>query len=143
MERQKILIFGNPLVAPDAIALRLMPLLEKKFPEIIFKEFDAAENLENEGRALIIIDSAVGIEKAMIVDDARMLSCGGACSLHDFDLALTLKLLLKMRAIDSVRIIAVPSSMPLLKALPAVSRLLSSLLSKSASRSSCRGRRRG
>ncbi len=141
--RQKILVFGNPLVDADSIALRLMPLLQKKFPFVSFKEFDAAENLEKEGRDLIILDSAVGLDKVVLLEGIDSLSGGKAYSMHDFDLAMTLKLLLKMGALDSVRIIAVPSSMPPGKALSAVSRLLSSLLSGSASRSSCRGRRRG
>jgi len=139
----KILVFGNPLVDADSIALRLMPLLQKKFPLVSFKEFDAAENLEKEGRDLVILDSAVGIGKVALLDGIESLSGGKACSMHDFDLAMTLKLLVKMGSIDSVRIIAVPSSMPPGKALGAVSRLLSSLLSGSASRSSCKGRRRG
>lgn len=124
-------MFGNPLVDADSIALRLLPKLRKKFPNIGFKEFDAAENLENEGRDLIILDSAVGISEVALLNglgSIDALSIGEAYSMHDFDLAMTLKLLKKMGAIDSVRIIAVPSSMPLRPALLAVSRFLSSLL---------------
>ena len=110
---------------------------------MLFKEFDAAENLEGEGRDLVILDSATGIKSPALIRDLDALASGKTYSMHDFDLALTLKLLRMMGAIDTVRIIAVPSSMTVRSALPAVSRLLSSLLSKSASRSSCTGRRRG
>jgi hypothetical protein len=143
MKPHTVLVFGNPLVDADSIALRLMPLLQRRFPGLAFKEFDAAENLEQEGRDLVILDSAIGLEDVALLEGLDALMIGRTCSMHDFDLALTLKLLKKMGKIDSVRIIAVPASFPLRKALAGSCRLISSLLSKSASRSSCRGRRRG
>jgi hypothetical protein len=143
MVRPKVLVFGNPLVDADSIALRLLPLLRARFPQADFREFDAAEDLEREGRDLVILDAATGISRVVLLGGLDSLKAGKACSMHDFDLALTLRLLMKMGAIDSVRIIAVPSSMPLRKALPGACRALSSLLSGNASRSSCRGRRRG
>lgn len=124
----KVLVFGNPLVEKDRIALRLLPALRKRFPAVQFKEFDAAENLEAEGRDLVILDSAEGISRVMLIDDLSALSSGPVYSMHDFDLSITLKLLLKMGAIDSVRIIAVPSRLGLRKALSGCSELLSSLL---------------
>lgn len=124
----KVLVFGNPLVRRDSIALRLMPALRKKFPGIEFREFDAAENLESEGRDLVILDAAEGIGKVSLIDDLSALCGGKIYSMHDFDLALTLKLLKKMGKLGTVKIIAVPSSWPLRKALPEVSALLSSLL---------------
>ncbi len=42
----KILVFGNILVKKDNLALKLLPRLREKFPNIIFKEFDPTENLE-------------------------------------------------------------------------------------------------
>ncbi len=124
----KVLVFGNPLVPQDSIALRILPALRRRFPVAEFKEFDAAEDLEKEGRDLIIIDSAVGISRVLLIEDLGALESGKIYSMHDFDLSLTLKLLKKMGAIDSVRIIAVPASLPLRKAVSGCSRLLSSLL---------------
>ncbi len=139
----KVLVFGNPLVRQDSIALRILPALRKRFPHVEFKEFDAAENLEDEGRDLIIIDAAAGIRETILLSDLSALEGGRIYSMHDFDLSLTLKLLKKMGALDSVRIIAVPSGSAERKAVSACSRLLSSLLSGNGSRSSCRGRRPG
>jgi Ni,Fe-hydrogenase maturation factor len=141
--RLKVLVFGNPLVDEDSIALRMLPSLRKRFPEIEFKEFDAAENLEAEGRDLVILDAAKGIRKVALIKDVGVLEAGSVYSMHDFDLSLTLRLLFKMGSLDSVKIIAVPSSCPVKKALDEASPLLSSLLSGNGSRSSCRGRRRG
>ncbi len=143
MGRLKVLVFGNPLVRQDSIALRLMGPLGERFPQVEFKEFDAAENLEGEGRDLVILDSARGVPKVVLLDSLDALCGGKVYSMHDFDLSLTLKLLKKIGRLDSVRIIAVPSAYPLRRAIPEASAVISSLLSGNASRSSCRGRRRG
>jgi Ni,Fe-hydrogenase maturation factor len=143
MEKLKILVFGNPLVREDSIALRLIAPLRKKFPEIEFKEFDTAENLEKEGRNLVILDSALGIGKVVLINSPGALGSGKIYSMHDFDLSITLKLLRKMGALDSVRIIAVPADCGLRKAAAEAAAVISSLLSENASRSSCTGRKRG
>jgi Ni,Fe-hydrogenase maturation factor len=127
----KILVFGNPLVGKDSIALRILPRLRKAFPGVEFKEFDAAENLEAEGKDLVILDAAEGIREVVLIEDLEALGTGKIYSMHDFDLAITLKLLMKLGKLRSVRIIAVPSSLSAAKAFEGASRLLSSSLSKS------------
>jgi Ni,Fe-hydrogenase maturation factor len=128
----KILVFGNPLVKQDSIALALVVPLRKKFPEIEFKEFDPAENLEGEGRDLIILDAVLGIDQVRLIEDLNKIELGKIYSMHDFDLAITLKILMEIKAIDSVKIIAVPTECDLKKALNETANLISSLLSKSA-----------
>jgi len=125
----KILVFGNPLVKQDSIALRMIPYLQKKFPDIEFKEFDAAENLEDEGRDLIILDSAEGIGHAVLIESLDLLGSANKYSMHDFDLSLTLKILKKMGAVDSVKLIAIPSNYPLRKALKEAEKIIASLSS--------------
>lgn len=56
----KILVFGNALVEEDSLPLRLLAALRLCFPSVEFREFDSAENLENEGRDLVILDAAKG-----------------------------------------------------------------------------------
>ncbi|MFN7990980.1 MAG: hypothetical protein U0R44_02360 [Candidatus Micrarchaeia archaeon] len=124
----KVLVFGNPLVRKDSAALRVLPRLRKEFPSVEFKEFDAAENLEDEGRDLVILDAAEGLDEPALIEDLDALAKGKIYSMHDFDLALTLKLLKKVGAIDSVRIIAIPCAMPVSKAFRPLCRILSSLL---------------
>ena len=147
MRALRILVFGNPLVAEDSLPLRLMPALRVRFPSVEFREFDAAENLEGEGRDLVILDTARGPDKVVLLEGIESIETGKIYSMHDFDLALTLKIMKKMGMLDSVRIIAVPAGYPERKALEGacavISALISSLPSKSASRSSCKGRRRG
>lgn len=128
----KILVFGNALVEEDSIPLRLLPRLRRHFPDIDFKEADTAENLEDEGRDLIILDAALGIESVTLIDDIDNLSLSKTCSMHDFDLPLTLRVLQKMKAIDSVQIIAVPIGYSEKKAFSEVCNILSTLLSENA-----------
>ena len=127
----KVLVFGNPLIEEDSIALRLIPLLKKRFPEVEFKESDPTEDLEKEGRDLLIMDAAKGIPAVTLIEGTKPFELSGRCSLHDFDLPISLRLLKRLGAIDSVRIIAVPSGFPLEKALQQSAALISSLLSKS------------
>ncbi|MEW6749047.1 MAG: hypothetical protein AB1295_05050 [Candidatus Micrarchaeota archaeon] len=139
----KVLVFGNPMVEEDSIALRLMPLLRERFPGVEFKEFDPTENLEGEGRDLIILDAAKGIGKAVLLEGTSSLERSGTYSLHDYDLPISLSLLKRLGKIDSVRLIAVPSSSSLDEALEQSAAIISSLLSGNASRSSCKGHKRG
>ncbi len=109
--RRKILVFGNPLVPQDSLALRILPSLRKKFPKIQFIELDGTDDLYEYGRNLTILDVAAGIKKVSIVDDLDDLELPRVVSMHDFDLSWNLKILLKAGMIDSVRIIAIPQKM--------------------------------
>jgi Ni,Fe-hydrogenase maturation factor len=104
----KILVFGNPLVKSDSLPLELLPALRQAFPSIEFKEFDAVEDLEDEGESLVILDSVHGIEKVKLFDEIDSFEDSPRYSLHDFDLLSYLKLLKKIGSIESVTIIGVP-----------------------------------
>lgn len=125
--KPRILVFGNALVEEDSLPLRLLPALRARFPGVEFREFDAAENLEAEGPDLLILDAAKGPDRVVLLEGAGSVETGKIYSMHDFDLALTLKLLGKMKLIRSVRIIAVPVGYPEEKALEEASALISSL----------------
>ena len=124
----KILVFGNPLVEKDSLPLKLLPLLRKEFSEITFSEFDAAENLENQGKDLIILDAVEGIEKVTMIEDIDVIKNERKYSLHDFDLGMTLKLLKKMKKIDSVRILGIPVNYEEKKAFEELKKLIATLL---------------
>jgi hypothetical protein len=124
----KILVFGNALVEADSLPLRLMPELRKAFPSVEFREFDTAENLEAEGRDLIILDTAFGIERVTLIEDVDTLQVSKTCSMHDFDLPITLRILMKLKAIDSVKIIAIPAGYGEGKALREAGAIIKGLL---------------
>lgn len=83
---KKILVFGNPLLKEDSLPLRILKNLRKEFPDIEFEEFDTADDLQNEGRNLVILDTVKGIKKVMIIKDIKSIITDKIYSLHDFDL---------------------------------------------------------
>ena len=112
MNTQKtIYLFGNPLLEEDSLPLRLVRELQGKFPKINFVIKDPHENLWPTNGKLVIIDTAVGIERVQVLTDLSKLDpeCS-PCSLHDFDLALNLKLLEKIGELKEVTIFAVPQN---------------------------------
>ena len=142
----RVLVFGNLLLGEDSLPLRLIGRLRKKFPNIEFVEFDPTEGLEDEAaKGILAIDAVKGIEKVELITEKEMglLEMPPSASLHDFDLAWNLKLLGKLKLLKKVRILGVPPEYPEKKALSELSTFLSTLSSKSGTRSSCTGRRRG
>ncbi|MDD5172229.1 MAG: hypothetical protein PHF60_04310 [Candidatus ainarchaeum sp.] len=123
-----ILVSGNPLVPEDSIALRIMARLQERFPKAEFREFDSAENIEEAGRDLIIVDAAKGIGKVTLLEGVDNLEQSKVYSMHDFDLSVTLRILLKIKAIDSVMIVAIPSGYPEKKAVEEAAAIISTLL---------------
>ncbi|MEK6954001.1 MAG: hypothetical protein AABX01_03265 [Candidatus Micrarchaeota archaeon] len=116
----KILVFGNPLVEIDSLPIKLMPDLEKAFPEIEFKEIDAADQVEDEGRDLVIIDAVFGIKRVEVITDLESIQLEKIYTMHDFDLGITLKLLKKIGKLDSALIFGVPLHYPKKRALKEV-----------------------
>lgn len=110
----KILVFGNPLLEKDNLALRILPRLKKQFSKnknIDFVEADSTEDLQKQGRNLIILDVAMDIKEIEIIDDLDRLATGKLYTMHDFDLGHNLKIFQKLNLIDSVKIIAIPQEM--------------------------------
>ncbi len=96
------------MVGKDSLPLRLIERLKQEFKDIEFKEFDPNENLEKEGRDLVIIDSVEGIDKVVLITDIDAIKTQKIYTMHDFDLGYSLKLLKKIGMLDSVMIFGVP-----------------------------------
>ena len=109
----KILIFGNPLVEKDNLAVNLIPKLKQTFPKITFKHLDPTEDLasEIENNKLTILDVVEGINKPIIITNIEQLSTSKIYSMHDFDLAFNLKLLQKIGKLKEIEIIGLPMEM--------------------------------
>ncbi len=113
MKDMKILVFGNPLVEADRLALDLIPDLKREFPGMEFIETDSTEEFYNHGRNLKILDVSPGIEKVEIIrfkseKDLEILNISKIFSMHDFDLGYNLRLMKQMNKIDSAHIICLP-----------------------------------
>jgi len=110
------LVFGNPLVPQDSLALKLIPKLKKQFPGFNFRETDSTENLQDFGPELNIIDVAPEIKKIKLIEiknenDLKKLKIESITSMHDFDLGYNLKLLMQVKKIKTAKIILIPFDM--------------------------------
>ncbi len=108
MSKKTIYIFGNILLDFDNTPIKLIPELQKKFPDIDFIYQDPNENLHPENKKLYIIDTIEGINEVKLLDNIDKIETSATCSMHDFDLAFNLKLLQKIGALESVLIFGVP-----------------------------------
>ncbi len=100
----------------DAMPFKLVPLLQKHFQEINFVHHDPSENLPIQKHSqfknnydLIIIDTVLDIDKVICITDEKQLAIDSVYSPHDWDLALNLKLLLKLGQLKTFLIVGVPS----------------------------------
>ena len=125
----KIFVFGNPDLAGDNMALRILPKLQKKFPLIQFIHKDPLENWtldngepsgrrlndrqicdqESEKEKIIIIDAVKGISKVTVFDGLENFTAAHKrMTMHDFDLYDELVLLQKLKKLPEVAIIGIP-----------------------------------
>jgi len=112
--KKTIYIFGNPSLDFDNLPIKLKPKLKEAFPNFEFILKDPNENLHPENDELIIIDTVVGPEKIIILDNLEeidKIETSPNYSMHDFDLGFNLKLLKKIGSLKKVTIFGVPSGM--------------------------------
>jgi len=115
-------------VKKDSTPLKILPELAKEFPEIHFVEIDAIEEIGSFGKELIILDSADGITDVCLLTDLKKLETKSIVSMHDFDLAYTLKLMKKIGRLNSVKIFCIPTKMKKNRALKETAALIRSTL---------------
>jgi Ni,Fe-hydrogenase maturation factor len=125
--KKRVFCFGNPLVKRDSLPILLLPELRKEFPVIEFIEAESPEDIEEEPE-INIIDTVEGIKEAREVDldEAKLHKC---CSLHDFDLAMSLKLLKKMGKLKTLRIIGIPVAYSKKQAMNELKKLIPAIIS--------------
>lgn len=123
----KFFCFGNPLVKQDSLPILLISELNKAFPEIEFIEAESPEDLEGESE-INIIDTAEGIDRVREInlDDLKDHKC---CSLHDFDLSMSLKLMQKLGRLKKIMIIGIPLKYTKKKALSELKEKISEVIS--------------
>ncbi len=126
MQTKKVLVFGNILLKEDSLPLLIIPLLQEKLPDYEFSVFDPNEQLENQGKNLLIIDTVLRIKKVSVFteEDLEKLETEKRYSAHDFDLGFSLRFLLKVKKIESVKIIGVPPMYNQKKAVQEIANIL-------------------
>lgn len=144
MKKQKIYVFGNPLLDFDNLPIKLVPKLRKLFPEIDFVVQDPNENLKPEKGEMYIIDTIMDSPESLVLspehgakslepkdvivfEDLDKIHLDKIYSAHDFDLGFNLKLLQKIGWLKKVVIFGVPEGMSEYKALKQLAREIDNL----------------
>jgi Ni,Fe-hydrogenase maturation factor len=121
-------IFGNPLLPFDSLPIKLVPELERRFPEFDFRITDPNENLKPVDGKLVIIDTVTGIDKAVIIDDIDKIESDTIYSAHDLDLGFNLKLLNTIGKLKKATIFGVPPGTEYQPALDQLTELITNRL---------------
>lgn len=124
---KNIYVLGNPLEPDDRPAVKLIPQLKKKFPQINFIRFDPTEEFPQNNKELIIIDTVAGIADVKKFDDLNRWVMSPRVTVHDYDLPLTLGLLKKLGKIKKFTIIGIPQKGKKEKILEEINQILTSL----------------
>jgi len=116
-----IYVFGNQEIQNDSLPLKIIPKLQKKFPEINFEIKDPNEEWEVP-EDLTIIDTVLGIEDIKVFIDLKSFSKAPNVSLHDFDVYSNLRYLEKLGRLKKIKIIGIPTTISQEKALEEISK---------------------
>jgi len=103
----KISVFGNPDLDEDSAAIKLIPSLRQQYPKAEIKIEDPSEGLKP-AEDWLIVDICRGIDKPTEFEDLDKFESVRRVSVHDYDLAMELKLLKKLGKIKKLKILAVP-----------------------------------
>jgi len=123
MSKQTIYIFGNPDLEMDSLPVKLIPELEKLYPQFTFilkdpnEEWDIPEEM-------IIIDTAVGLDNVTVFDDLESFTNTPNLSMHDFDALANLRYLKKLGRLKKIKIIGIPPEIDPKKALEMIGEIL-------------------
>lgn len=114
----KILVFG--LENEDLILREL----RQAFPGIGFKKCRISDDLEEEGRDLVALDSVAGIMRVSLIDELGSVS---PKVMEGSETLLTLRILKSIGSLDSARVIAVPKGADAGGAAEEIKRIIGSL----------------
>jgi len=120
----RVLVFGNPIAKIDSAAVKIAKALEGQMPQCEFVRFDTSEDLEGEGKDIVILDAVVGLSKPRLVKMSELEKSANPLSLHGFDLIWNLLLLKKLGILRTATIVGVPAKQPYTKNVDAVRKLL-------------------
>jgi len=105
--KKTIYLFGNQDLEMDSLPIRLIPELQKEFPETDFVVLDPNEEW-NVPEEMIIIDTVVGIKEITVFEDLEHFDAAPKLTCHDFDAFFNLRILKKLGKLRKIKIIGVP-----------------------------------
>lgn len=104
-----VYILGNPIVKQDRYTIFLIEELRKLLPRYRFIHIDPTEELVvDHTKQLIFIDTVINVDQVTIFHDLEAFISSPRVSVHDFDLPLSLGLLLKTGKVKKLTIIGIP-----------------------------------
>lgn len=104
----------------------LLHRLRKRFPSIGFQKYGKSMELEEEGPDLLVLDSVKGVDGVVLIDDLDSVSPGKALAASE--MMMTLRIMVKIGSLKSVRMIAVPPGIGTDEAFDGICRAIESLL---------------
>ena len=124
MPIKTVFIFGNVELEMDSLPTRLIPQLQKAFPDISFELKDPNEEWDVP-EEMIIIDTVIGPEEVTVFNDLDEFTSSPQLTMHDFDALANLKYLKKLGRLKEVIIIGVPTGMSEERAMEGVREVIS------------------
>ncbi len=110
-----IYVFGNPDLEIDSLPLRILPKLQKRFPDIVFTVLDPNEEWKIP-EEMVMIDTVVGIKELTVFNDLKHFTEAPRISVHDFDAFFNLIYLQKLGKLKKIKIFGIPPEMPQISA---------------------------
>jgi Ni,Fe-hydrogenase maturation factor len=109
--KRKILVFGNPYLEYDSLAVEIAKdLMQEKNSDAEFIICTSPEQMM-EQKFDMIMDVVEGIDDIRVFDNLKLLNPHRMFSLHDFDVTFFLSLLERLGKIEKVRIIGIPAQL--------------------------------
>jgi hypothetical protein len=119
----KIFVFGNIDLKEDNLPLRILPQLQKRFPNVEFVVKDPNEEWDVP-EEITVLDTAVGIKEVAVFDSLEKFGKVPRVGMHDFDALTNLRFLWKLGKIKKIKIIAIPPDLEEKEAIKKVSATL-------------------
>ena len=107
----KIYVFGNNDLDIDKSAIKLSKILSDHFKDIEFTYINDINSFSPNEKVPILLDTASNISEVIVIESTDKLQTNMNTSNHDFDLSMTLKLLLKLHKIDGFKAICIPQTL--------------------------------
>ena len=107
----KIYVFGNNDLDIDNSAIKLSKKLSNHFKDIEFIYNNDINSFSPNEKVPILLDCASNISKVIVIESTDKLQTNMNTSNHDFDLGMTLKLLLKLHKIEGFKAICIPQTL--------------------------------
>ena len=119
----QVFLFGNSDIEMDSLPIRLVPNLEKQFPDTTFTILDPNEEWEIPD-PFVVIDTVVGLTDIHVFRSLDEFERAPTVSMHDFDALFNLRYLAKLGKLKRVIIIGLPPEIKETEALEGVAVLL-------------------